>query len=139
MYGSFDKVPSILISKKANSLWERTHPLGSLSDLLIFEDPLKNVDGITKALNKITAPNEVISMVYYTIVNEAVIYYHPNRWRDRKFHKNIAKEFNKLRTAFLSMYNVVYSLKIINFEIINHELKLTKDGADDYMISCWGK
>jgi len=135
VYGAMDKLPFITISKKANSPWERTWPLGSLADLLIFEGSLKNVDGIIKALDKITAPEEVMSMVYFTIVNEVVIYLHPGRWRAKEFNENIAKEFNKLRTAFLFTHNVAYSSKIINSKIINHELRLTKDGGGDYMIS----
>ena len=135
VYGTMDRLPFITMFRKANRPWERLGPLDNLSDLLIFEEPLKNTYAITEALDKIISPEEIIVVTYYTFINEAVIYYHRNRWKDRKFHENIAKEFNKLRTAFLSMRNVVYSLKTINSEIINHELRLTKDGAGDYMIS----
>jgi len=135
VYGTMGKLPYITMLRKANGPWKRLSPLGDLSDLLIFEEPLKNTYAITKALDKIISPEEIIVVTYYTIINEAVIYYHRNRWKNKEFHENIAKEFNKLRTAFLFIHNVVYSSKIINSEIINHELKLTKDGGGDYMIS----
>lgn len=135
VYGTMDKLPFITMLRKANKPWKRLWPLNDLSDLLIFEEPLKNTYDITKALDKIISPEEIIVVTYYTVINEAVIYCHRNRWKNKEFHENIAREFNKLRTAFLSMRNVVYSSNMIDSKIINHELRLTKDGGGDYMIS----
>lgn len=92
-----DKVPSITMIRKANGQWGRMWPLGDISDLPIFEEPLKNVDRITKALDKIMAPEEVVVLTYCMFINVVVIYFHPDRWKDKEFHENIAKEFNKLR------------------------------------------
>jgi len=106
VYNFMVKVPSITIIRKAHRSWDRRWPLGSLSDLPIFEEPLKNVAGVTKALDKIVPSGEVVVVVYYMFINEMVIYCHPNRWEDKEFHENIAIEFNKLRIAFLFMHNI---------------------------------
>lgn len=97
VYGFMVRLPSITTIRKTNSPWERVWPLGSTADLLVFEEPSKNVDGITEALDKIISSEEVVAIVYYTFINEAVIYLHPDRYKDKEFHENIAKEFNKLR------------------------------------------
>jgi len=134
VYGTMNKLPFITMLRKANKPWERLGPLNDLSDLLIFEEPLKNTYAITKALDKIISPEETIVVIYYTVINEAIMYCHRNRWKNKEFHEDIAREFNKLRTAFLSMRNVVSNSETISSKIINHELRLTKDGAGDYII-----
>jgi len=135
MYGTMDKLPFITMLRKVNKPWERLGPLNNLSDLLIFEEPLKNTYAITKVLDKIISPEEIIVVTYYTVIDEVVIYCHRNKWKNKEFHEDIAREFNKLRALFLSMHNVVFNSKTISSKIINHELRLTKDGGGDYMIS----
>ena len=97
VYDFMVKVPSITMLRKTNGLWERIWPLGDLAGLPAFEESLKNIDGITKALDEIIAIKEAVGMVYYLYVNEVVIYCHPNKQQDKEFHENIAKKFNKLR------------------------------------------
>jgi len=100
-YGSFGKVPFISMIRKDNTPWKRIWPLGDLSNLPVFEEALKNIDGITKALDKIISSEEVISVTYYLFINEVVIYLHPDRWKDKEFHEDIARKFNKLRKGVI--------------------------------------
>jgi len=72
----------------------------------VDEETNKNVKGVTDTLDKIVPAKEVISLCYYSFVNEAVIYYHPNRWEDKEFHENIAREFNKLREGVIRCESV---------------------------------
>jgi len=68
---------------------------------LVDEETSRNVKGVVDVLDKIVPAEEIISLCYYAFINEVVIYLHPERWKDKEFHEDIARKFNKLRKGVI--------------------------------------
>jgi len=98
-FGFINRLPYILVTRK-DGIWDKLMPKGGIK-LKVYSDAEENAKTLMKVLDEIVPATEIISLCYYSFINEAVIYFHPNRWKDEEFHKNIAEKLNDARAKEL--------------------------------------
>lgn len=97
--GNSPMAVAIIFARK-NLVWEKEKEFIFLGAWKLHsEDFRKKSLEIVEVLKYVadgTFPNEpIVSMGFFPLINELMIYFEPSKWKDREFHENAAKKINK--------------------------------------------